>query len=122
MIYYKKLGTYNPQMIGNKKYNTQKNISYSNDYYGRTMKKDYIYKPSSNYHIGNYPTNFLEYPIRINSYITRNDDLINFIIKTYSNENDLVLDMTCCNYIVGNLVNKLNRNYIGIDIDGFDKK
>jgi len=124
MVYYKKQGTYNPQMIGDKKYYKRK-TKVSKDYYGERNNIKYgdkSYHNENDFHIGKYPTTFLEYPIRRKSYITRNDDLVNFIIKTYSNENDLILDMTCCNYIVGNLVNKLNRNYIGIDIDGFDKK
>ena len=42
--------------------------------------------------------------------------MIDFFIKTYSNEGDIVLDMTCHNNYVGDRCNILNRNYLGIDI------
>ena len=38
------------------------------------------------------------------------------MIKTYSNENDTILDMTCCDKNLGDISKKLNRKYIGIDI------
>ena len=38
------------------------------------------------------------------------------MIKTYSNENDLILDMTCCDKGLGNIASNLKRKYIGIDI------
>ena len=40
---------------------------------------------------------------------------IDYFIKTYSNEG--ILDLTCCNGMVGDRCEKLNRNYIGIDIE-----
>lgn len=65
-----------------------------------------------------FPTTTLEYKTRYRSGggITRPDVLISYFIKTYSNVNDLILDMTCCNNICSKVVNSLNRNYIGIDI------
>ena len=43
--------------------------------------------------------------------------LSNYFIKTYSNENDLILDMCCNNDVVGKIDEKLKRNYIGCDIN-----
>ena len=86
-------------------------------YYGEkgSTKNNTYHKDEG--HFGEYPTNVLNYPIRKdNSGITRTDEHIDYFIKTYSNENDLILDMTCCNKYVGNRCLLLNRNYIGVDL------
>jgi len=118
-IYYKKSGTYNPQMIGNKFY-PKRNVKFGGKhaYYGEhgvNKQNEYIKEQG---HYGEYPTNVIEYPIRKdNTGITRTDCHIDYFIKTYSNENDLILDMTCHNKFVGNRCIELNRKYIGIDIN-----
>lgn len=110
-IFYKSTGTYNPQMIGNELIKKSK-IS-KNPYYGNRIgtKKE-------EYQIGRFPTNFLEYPTEIRGDKTIPKKMVEFFIKTYSNENDTILDMTCHNKVVGNIAKELNRNYIGVDIDG----
>lgn len=117
-IYYKKRGTYNPQMIGNE-YHVKRNVKVGgrNGYYGETIKdKSNSYNDKEG-HIGKYPTTFKEWNIRKDKTgITRTDDQIDYFIKTYSNENDKILDMTCHNNYVGDRCEFLNRNYIGIDL------
>jgi len=44
-------------------------------------------------------------------------DLIKYLVKTYTNENDLVLDNTCGSNTTGIACYDLNRNYIGIEKD-----
>ena len=39
-----------------------------------------------------------------------------YLIKTYSNEGDTVLDMTTHNKVVGDRVEGLNRKFIGVDL------
>ena len=118
-IYYNKPGCYNPQMQGDifykKRYNKQQDKQ-SNYGHRKNISKSYTSETEG--HTGKYPSTFLEYPVRKdNTGINRCDDLIEFFIKTYSNENDTVLDFTCHNNFVGDIVSdKLNRNYIGIDI------
>ena len=118
-IYYKKSATYNPQMKGDvifKKHYYKDNSK--NLYTGKrnNIKKSYISDTET--HTGRYPTTFLEYPVRVDGTgINRPDDLIDYFIKTYSNEGDNVLDMTCHNNYVGDRCKLLNRNYLGIDID-----
>ncbi len=118
-IYYKKQGTYNPQMIGDKFYPKRYvKCGGEQEYFGtrNNIKKGYVSETEG--HIGKYPTTTLNYPIRKgNCGITRTDDMIDYFIKTYSNEGDMVLDMTCHNDISGNCNKRLNRNFIGIDID-----
>ena len=68
-------------------------------------------------HIGRYPNTFLEYPIRKEKTgINRPDAMIDFFIKTYSNEGDYILDMTCHNDFTSKRCNELKRNFLGIDI------
>ena len=118
-IYYKKNGTYNPQMIGDKIV-SKRNVKYGGQsaYWGEdgVNKKNEYNKDEG--HKGKYPTTLLEYPIRKgNCGITRCDDMIDYFIKTYSNEEDTILDMTCHNTIVGKRCELLKRNYIGIDLE-----
>lgn len=108
-IYYKKRGTYNPQMIGNNK--PIKGGCKSSQYYPNCKIKD-----ENTSRRGKYPTTHLKYPIRQANDITRCDKMIEYFIKTYSNEGDLVLDLTTCNKIVGTITTNLKRNFIGCDI------
>ncbi len=118
LIYYKTGGTYNPQMIGNeihkKRYNKQKD---KNKYYAHRNNISESYVSEIETHTGNYPTTLLEYKVRVDDTgINRSDEMIDYFIKTYSNEGDNVLDMTCHNNYVGDRCKLLNRNYLGIDI------
>ena len=123
MVYYKKAGTYNPQMVGDQVIPTFNTQPSGQSYYNYTKKQNPVEKTT---HTGRYPTTILEYPIRKEKTgITRNDDLMDYFIKTYSNENDTVLDFTCHNDNSGSRCNVLKRNFIGVDIhfkDNFPKE
>lgn len=117
-IYYKKAGTYNPIMIGDKFY-PKRYVKHGGQqkYWGerKNIKKTHISKTEGHY--GKYPTTLLKYDIRKDkSGITRPDDMIDYFIKTYSNKGDNVLDMTCHNNYTGERCNKLERNFLGVDI------
>tara|TARA_R110000803_G_C11875629_1_gene309057 strand:- start:70 stop:762 length:693 start_codon:yes stop_codon:yes gene_type:complete len=118
-IYYKKRGTYNPQMIGDEFY-PKRNVqigSQKQQYWGVRKDKNEIVKAEG--HTGKYPTTFKDWKIRkkgTGGGITRDDDQIDFFIKTYTNEDDTVLDMTHHNELVGLRCQFLKRNYIGVDI------
>lgn len=125
LVYYNKRGaTYNPQMEGNdfRKYN----MSGTSKYYHSTKDKETINKYRKNDeergHYGKYPTNVIEFPreIRRNDGATRSDEMIDYFIKTYSNEGELVVDLTCHSGIVGKRCKELKRNYIGVDIEEND--
>jgi len=111
-IYYQKAKhTYNPQMIGNQIIKKRKKFTKSGYYGSRigTFKDDI--------QIGKYPTNLLDFKIEIRGGKTIPKKMVEFFIKTYSNENDTILDMTCCNKFVGNIATELKRQYIGVDIN-----
>jgi len=109
-IFYKQKHTYNPQMIGNEL--RKKTKIMPNSYYGNRVGtfKDEI-------QIGKYPTNFLDFKMEIRGGKTIPKKMVEFFIKTYTNENDTILDMTCHNKFVGDIALQLKRQYIGVDID-----
>ena len=125
-IYYKQSGTYNPQMEGNTFY-PKRNVKIGSEkhkYWGtrdnlkKDMKGNKSYQVEGQGHTGLYPTTFKEWNIRKdNTGITRDDAQIDYFLKTYSNENDTVLDMTCHSGYVGDRCEILNRNYIGVDLN-----
>jgi len=113
LVFYKRQPTYNPQMRGNevRKAHSHKQES---DYYNKDSR---TYDPESYTHVGRYPTTFLNYKRQLRGGKTVPDEMIEFFIKTYTNENDSVLDMTCYSDVVGNVVVGLNRRYTGVDIN-----
>ena len=118
-IYYKKRGTYNPQMTGDK-YVKKRNVKYGskeNQYWG-DCKVEKDSETEEGGHTGKYPITFKEWNIRKDkSGITRDDEQIDYFIRTYTNEGDKILDMTCCCNYVGDRATALNRNYIGVDLN-----
>tara|TARA_R110002110_G_scaffold67633_5_gene184124 strand:- start:736 stop:1416 length:681 start_codon:yes stop_codon:yes gene_type:complete len=113
LVYYKKKHTYNPQMIGDQQMTNNRTNNYEGDlYYGNQ-------KPNKSNHKGRFPTDFLGTFKRIlqkNSPKSVDDEITKKMVLTYSNENDNILDMTCCDKNNGNIAKDLKRNYIGVDI------
>jgi DNA modification methylase len=111
-VYYKEPGTYNPQMTGVEKIK-QRMISHKGQqYYGEHEKQ----VTEGKGHIGKYPTTYKNWQVRRDeSGITRTDEQIDYFVKTYTNQGDVVLDMTCHNHYVGDRCLLLDRHYIGID-------
>ncbi len=117
-IYYKKRGTYNPQMIGTE-FHPKRNVKYGgkNGYWGDDgINKANEYNHEEG-HYGRFPDTILNYPVRKDKTgITRTDEHIDYFIKTYTNENDTILDMTNHTKYVGSRCTMLGRNYIGVDL------
>jgi len=115
-VFYKKKHTYNPQMIGDDVITTV--CGASKKYYGgEGGEKNTNGNFKTTTHIGRYPNDVLEFKRVVRGGKTISDDMIDFFIKTYSNENDMVLDMTTHNKVVGNRVIALKRKFIGVDIN-----
>ena len=108
-VFYKGGNNYYPQTTLKDKSIVVKNTKGS--YFKRTDEKcEYIVKY-------NYPDHLLKFNRRNHKYSTRPIELCEYIIKTYTNENDLVLDLTCSDGQSGIACKNLNRNYIGVDRD-----
>ena len=116
LVYYKSKPTYNPQMIGDKIYSYSRNTLHNkNTYYGERKNKKIVTAGRK----GLYPRLFLGNFKRIlqkDNPKSIGDEITRKMILTHSNENDMILDMTCCSKNNGIISNELNRNYIGIDI------
>ena len=121
VVFYKKAkGTYNPQMVGDE-FHKKRNVTFGGDqqYWGQEGQQVENEETEEGGHTGRYPTTLLQYPIKkgAGGAATRTEEMVEFFIKTYSNEGDTVLDITCYDAITGAVCRDLNRKYIGIDID-----
>lgn len=119
-VFYKKQPTYNPLMIKRDKPikastgSTGSSVS-MNANFNNINNKVYEYK---------YPQNILLYPRilgtskeKVNHPTQKPLELLKYLVKTYTNENDWVLDNTCGSNTTGIACYDLNRNYIGIEND-----
>ena len=112
-IFYKKSGTYNPQMIlRDKPYTRAGNNKRKSKYYADGMIDTEIKDKTHNH-----PTHHLEFKRRKHPFSTRPIELCEYFIKTYTNEGDTVLDLTCSDGQSMISCKNLTRNYIGIDLD-----
>ena len=124
-IFYKKLPTYNPQKtIGHKPINVVKPKS---DIPPPKVKRNYGHVPNT---FGNDGTTTDRYPRTIQRFpVVNNDDpskwhptqkpigLMEYFIKTYSNEGEIVLDNCMGSGSTGVACIKTNRKFIGIELD-----
>ncbi len=113
LIFYKKQPTYNPQMVGDKF--TPTGCAGKSKYYG--SRGENREKPREGGHYGKYPTNVLEYPRHIRGAATRPDALVDYFIKTYTNKDDTILDLTCYDALTGRRADALDRHCISCDLD-----
>ena len=119
-VFYKKKGTYNPQMkpregVGKACYNYDHYCGDSNHVSYEKVKKRYDPDWVQ-------PSDILEFNVVPNRngkvHPTQKPiELLEWLIKTYSNENDLVLDNTMGSGSTGVACKRLNRGFIGIEQD-----
>ena len=120
-IFYKSLPTYNPQFtIGNPlhgKGNSYLTKDIINQNYGKFNQIEDLRKGSTN----KYPTSILKFPKPHPSVAKhrteKSIELLEWLIKTYTNETDIVLDNCMGAGSCGVACKKLNRNFIGIELD-----
>jgi len=120
-IFKDKQGTYNPQKTEGKPYKSKDRIEgegvYIKDNYKRTATKDTTNRhPTSIIDIEN---TILEYnnPHKTIHRTQKPVDLLEWLIKTYSNENDTVMDFCMGSGTAGVACKNLNRKFIGVEKD-----
>ena len=119
-IFYKKQPLYNPQMTEGKPYKIkrQKNTS---EFLGANGTKDgYVTENKGE----RYPTNILFYkrPLKNRCHPTQKPvALMEYLIKTYTNENELILDFTSGSGTLAVACENTNRRWICIEKDEDDK-
>ena len=115
-VFYKRLPVYNPQGIiyGN----------FQNDRKSKYIKGEDIYGKEKEFgisHMSNFPKQIIEFSNPSGKgqlHPTQKPvELLEYLIKTYTNENDLVLDNCMGSGSTGVACKNLNRNFIGIELD-----
>ena len=114
LVFYKKLPIYNPQMIGNEIRTIKRNKNgKTTDNYGK-----FTYDEQSTY-VGRYPTSILSFDRDKNKLHPTQKPvaLLEYLIKTYTNVGEIVLDNTMGSGSTGVACKHTNRKFIGIELD-----
>ena len=113
MVFYKKLPTYNPQMVGNE----VRTVKRSGNKSKTTNYGDFIEIKESTY-IGRYPKDIIRFNKDKGYHPTQKPvDLLEYLIKTYTNEGEIVLDNCMGSGSTGVACLNTNRKFIGIELD-----
>ena len=101
--------TYNPQgLVAKIRLNKRSNSTETNGKHGLSNLSEYT----------NYPTDVLEFIGERGLHPTQKPvALMEYLIKTYTNEGETVLDFTMGSGTTGVACKNLNRNFIGIELD-----
>ena len=119
LVFYKKLPIYNPQKTtGHKPMNSGvRRSSLKNENYNEINKVDLPFGGDTD----RYPRTVLEFKSdKQKKYLHPTQkplQLIEYMIKTYTNEGDLILDNTCGSGTTGRGAKTLNRDYIMMEQD-----
>lgn len=111
LVFYQKPPTYNPEMTKGKK--VLKSTGCDSTNYGK-----FTYKP--HYSEWYYPKSIIEIPQKRfkGGHPTQKPvELMEYLIKTYTNEGETVLDNCMGSGTTGVACKNLNRNFIGIELD-----
>ena len=72
--------------------------------------------------IGKYQTHLITTKKHTRGFATRPDSLIELMINSYTEENDVILDPTCYEGLSGRIALKMKRKWIGIDKNFFPRE
>ncbi|WP_429995770.1 DNA-methyltransferase [Metabacillus fastidiosus] len=113
LVFYKKLPTYHPQKTyGHKPVNRYKKHSSDGSNYGKTM-----IGTEGGGNTDRYPVDALYFPRDIERYHPTQKPvaLFEYLIKTYTNEGDIILDNCIGSGTTAVAAARLNRNFVGIE-------
>ena len=128
LVFYKKQCTYNPQLRDREKKNIRdpKNKKYgkgNNQTYGNT-NEDYVFNSGRDIPLEKgYPLDLIDiaqtgtFGSKRLHPTQKPVELMEYLIKTYTNEGDTVLDFTMGSGSTGVACTKTNRKFIGIELD-----
>ena len=120
LIFYKKNGTYNPQMVERKEKNKRRNKprGLENQVWDIKNNGKYSERVLSGTNDLIYPNSILEFSMERGLHPTQKPvALFEYLIKTYTNEGDTVLDNVMGSGTTGVACKNLNRNFIGMELD-----
>lgn len=106
--------TYNPQMIETGKRKVSRRVGTKTSVYGKADKETF-YDSSSRY-----PTQLIEIANRTEGKLHPTQKpvaLMEYLIRTYTNEGETVLDFTMGSGTCGVACQNIGRNFIGIELD-----
>ena len=116
LVFYKKLPKYNPQFIEGKPYMITRQYN-DNEIFGKTGTRDgYVTKNEGK----RYPVSVLRYNRELKNRFHPTQkpiNLLEYLIKTYTDEGETVIDNTMGSGSTGVACLKTNRNFIGIEKD-----
>jgi len=117
-LFYKKLPTYNPQKMKGKK-NHSKGIEKksANNNYGNHEFRDNAEELGDMKHPKSIITFQKPHPSRSIHPTQKPVELMEWLVKTYTNENETILDFTMGSGTTGVACKNLNRDFIGIELD-----
>ena len=119
-VFYERRPIFNPTMIKRKEANRRKNKP--RQYTDKTKEIKLDPERFSNFNNAEseyiYHSNILKIPTQRGLHPTQKPvKLMEYLIKTYTNEGDTVLDFTMGSGTTGIACHNLNRNFIGIELD-----
>lgn len=125
LVFYKHLPTYNPQMVEGKEASHSRGKNWEQK--GNSMDKGKTYgnynhdydTPSTKTNM-KYPTSILEFSNKVQYHVHPTQkpvDLLEYLIKTYTDEGMTVLDNVMGSGSTGVAAKVLNRSFIGIEQD-----
>ena len=113
MVFYKKPPTYNPQMVGNE----VRTVKRSGNKSKTTNYGDFIEIKESTY-IGRYPKDIIKFNKDKGYHPTQKPvALLEYLIKTYTNEGEIILDNCMGSGSTGVGCINTNRRFLGIELD-----
>lgn len=112
LVFYDKPTTYNPQFSFDKPYTVKRKGYKGNESYGAQADHDTVSDGRR------YPMQILEFSEKGNVHPTQKPvALMEYLVKTYTNEGDAVLDNTMGSGTTGVACANVNRSFIGIEKD-----
>ena len=115
LVFYKKLPTYNPQMTHGHERKTAGKKGVNSECYGKTITKSHYDSTSR------YPRSIQRFSSdkqKSKLHPTQKPlSLMEYLVNTYSNINDVILDFTMGSGTTGVAAKNLGRKFIGIEMD-----